>query len=68
MILGAYAAAQLRWLDPLKAPALLLNLAGSCLVMVSLARAFNLPAFLLEAAWALIALYGLARLLWRRGA
>ncbi|HEY5070859.1 MAG TPA: hypothetical protein VII63_02405 [Caulobacteraceae bacterium] len=62
MMLAAYAAAQFRVLDPVKAPALAMNLGGASLVMVSLARAFNLPAFLMEAAWALIAALGLIRL------
>jgi hypothetical protein len=62
LILGAYAAAQLRWLDPLRASALLVNLAGACLIMLSLAERFNLAAFVMEAAWALVALAGLVRL------
>jgi hypothetical protein len=36
-----------------------LNLAGALLVMLSLLVDWNLPAFLLEAAWAMITLYGL---------
>jgi hypothetical protein len=44
-----------------------MNLAGSCLVIVSLLHAFNLPAFLVEAAWAAIALVGLVRLVLTRG-
>jgi hypothetical protein len=68
LMLIAYGAAQLDRLDPRRAPALLMNLAGSCLVIVSLLHAFNLPAFLVEAAWAAIALVGLVRLaLQRRG-
>ena len=68
LMLSAYAAAQLSWLDPTKAPSLLMNLVGSCLVMASLTRAFNLSAFLMEAAWAVVALFGLARLaFWRLG-
>lgn len=66
LILGAYAAAQLRWLDPLKAPALLMNLAGASLVLVSLTYRFNLAAFVMEAAWAVVALYGLLRLAFTR--
>jgi hypothetical protein len=66
MVLGAYSAAQLRWLDPLKAPALLMNFVGASLVLVSLTRAFNLSAAIVEGAWALIALAGLIRLLLRR--
>jgi hypothetical protein len=40
----------------------LMNLVGAGLVMASLAQRFNLAAFLLEAAWALVALWGLVRL------
>lgn len=36
-----------------------LNLAGALLLMISLIINWNLPAFLLEAAWALISMYGL---------
>jgi hypothetical protein len=66
MILGAYAGAQLRRLDPVKAPALVLNLVGSSLILISLGRAFNLAAAVVEAAWAMIALFGLLRLAFRR--
>ena len=64
LILAAFAGVQLNRLEPRRAPALLLNLAGAALVMLSLLFRFNLPAFLMEAAWALIALYGLVRLAW----
>jgi hypothetical protein len=66
LILAAYAAAQLRWLDPLKPAALLMNLAGAGLVLVSLSNRFNLAAFVMEAAWALVALYGLVRFAFTR--
>ena len=66
LMLTAYAGAQIRRLDPLKATSLVMNLAGACLVMLSLTRNFNLSAFLMEAAWALAALYGLIRLAFRR--
>ena len=66
MMLGAYAAAQVGRLDPVKVPSLLLNLAGSCLVLLSLLRTFNLSAFLMEAAWAVVALFGLVRVAVRR--
>jgi hypothetical protein len=36
-----------------------LNLAGALMVMSSLLIHWNLPAFLLEAAWALISIYGI---------
>jgi hypothetical protein len=61
LMLGAYAAAQLRWLEPTRPPALLMNLAGASLVMLSLTQRFNLSAFVMEAAWALVALFGLVR-------
>jgi hypothetical protein len=66
LILVAYAAAQAHRLDPLKSTSLAMNLAGACLVMISLTHDFNLSAFLMEAAWALTALYGLVRLALRR--
>ncbi len=66
MILAAYAGTQFRRLDPLKAPSLALNLAGACLIMVSLTAAFNLAAFLMEAAWAGVAAFGLVRLMLNR--
>lgn len=66
MMLGAYAAAQLGRMDPVKPPSLLLNLIGSSLVMLSLLAAFNLSAFLMEAAWAAVALFGLVRAFLRR--
>lgn len=65
LILGAYAGVQLKKLDPHKPPALLLNLTGASLVLVSLYFEFNLAAALLEGAWVLIALWGL--LDWWRG-
>jgi hypothetical protein len=63
-ILIAYAAAQLRRLDPTGVTSLLMNLGGACLIMVSLSRAFNLSAFLMEATWAGVAIFGLARRGW----
>ena len=66
LILLAYAGAQTRRLDPLDVPALLMNLAGAGLVLLSLTHTFNLAAFLMEAAWALVALYGLIRVVVRR--
>ena len=37
----------------------LANLAGAILLLISLSVTFNLAAFVLEAAWALIALFGI---------
>ena len=62
LMLAAYALGQLGRLRIDTAPALLMNLGGAVLVMVSLLYKFNLSAFLMEAAWALVALFGLARL------
>lgn len=66
MVLVAYAGIHFDWLDPKKVPALLLNLFGSGLILLSMVRAFNLSAFLMEAAWAAMAAFGLAKLLFRR--
>jgi hypothetical protein len=66
LILVAYAGAQLGRLEPRRATALLMNLAGASLIIWSLTFRFNLSAFLMEAAWALVALYGLIRLAVRK--
>ena len=66
LMVAAYVAAQLHRLDPARAPSLYMNLAGACLVMLSLAYAFNLSAFLIEAVWAAAAVFGLARLALKR--
>ena len=44
----------------------LLNLIGAALIAVSLLWHWNLAAFLLEAAWMLISIYGIIRLLRKR--
>jgi hypothetical protein len=62
LMLTAYALGQLGRLKMDALSALLMNLAGASLVMVSLLYRFNLSAFLMEAAWALVALGGLIRL------
>ena len=66
LMLRGYAAAQFRWLDPTRAPALLMNLFGAVLVLISLTKAFNLSAVLMESAWALVAVFGLIRLVLKR--
>jgi hypothetical protein len=66
LILLAYAGIQFDWFDPKRAPALLMNLVGAGLILASMLNAFNLPAFLMEAAWAAMALYGVIKLLVRR--
>jgi hypothetical protein len=68
MILIAYAGIHFDRLDPKKVPALLLNLVGSGLILLSMLNAFNLSAFLMEAAWAVMAAFGLVKVLvGRRG-
>lgn len=63
LILLAYAAATTGRLDPRRAPALLANLLGALLILFSLLTdRFNLSASVMEAAWGLVALGGLARL------
>ena len=53
-------------LDPKKLLALLLNLVGASLILLSMTEAFNLSAFLMEAAWALVAAIGVFRILLAR--
>ena len=62
LILVAYAGATTGKLDPKRAPALLLNLVGASLILLSLWFDFNLSAVVMEGAWALVALVGLVRL------
>lgn len=66
LILVAYAGATTGRLDPKRAPALVLNLVGASLILLSLAYDFNLSAVLMEGAWALVALIGLLRLALKR--
>ena len=61
MILVAYAGATSGKLDPKRPRALLLNLFGAGLILLSLVYDFNLSAFLMEAAWAAVAAVGLVR-------
>lgn len=63
----AYLLLQLEKLSSSALSYLLLNAVGAMLVMISLMFRFNLSAFLMEAFWLLISLYGLAKpLLTRR--
>ena len=62
LVLLAYAGIHFDWFDPKHLPALLMNLFGSVLILVSMIHAFNLSAFLMEAAWAAMALYGMLKL------
>ncbi|QBB71493.1 hypothetical protein ELE36_14635 [Pseudolysobacter antarcticus] len=45
---------------------LLLNAGGAVLVLISLCYAFNLSAFVMEACWVLVSVYGLVQVYLRR--
>ena len=64
----AYLLLQLEKLSSSALSYLLLNAVGAILVMISLMFRFNLSAFLMEAFWLLISLYGLAKPLLSRHA
>lgn len=64
----AYLLLQLEKLSGSALSYLLLNAVGAVLVMISLMFRFNLSAFLMEAFWLLISLYGLTKLLLSRRA
>jgi hypothetical protein len=66
LILIAYAGATAGKLDPKQWPALTLNLVGALLILWSLSVDFNLSAALMEGAWAVVAVAGLARLAFHR--
>jgi hypothetical protein len=67
LMVVAYLLLQLEKLSSSAISYLLLNALGAILVMISLAFSFNLSAFLMEAFWLLISLYGLAKpLLFKR--
>jgi hypothetical protein len=66
MILFAYLLVQLGRLDPRGVAGSSVNAIGAFLVVVSLIVDFNLSAFIVEAAWCLISLFGIARALGAR--
>jgi hypothetical protein len=61
LILVAYAGASVGRMDAARWPSLALNFVGACLILISLAYDFNVASFLMEAAWAVVALVGLVR-------
>jgi len=61
LILAAYTGATSGKLSPQQPLSLIANLIGAGLILYSLTHHFNLAAFLMEAAWALVALFGLIR-------
>jgi hypothetical protein len=67
LILVAYAASTMGRLDPERPISLSANLIGASLILASLLTdRFNLSAAVMEGAWALVALFGLARWALRR--
>jgi paired small multidrug resistance pump len=68
MMVIAYLLLQLDRLSSSSFTYLILNALGAVLVMLSLMFRFNLSAFLMEAFWLLISLFGLAKSLFSRPA
>ena len=66
LMVVAYLLLQLEKMSSLGVSYLSLNAVGSTLVIISLMFRFNFSAFLMEAFWLLISLYGLARSLFSR--
>jgi paired small multidrug resistance pump len=62
----AYLLLQLQKISSSAVSYLALNIIGAVMVIISLTLRFNLSAFLMEAFWLLISLYGMARTLWFR--
>ncbi len=61
LVLVAYLLVQTRHLDARRPAYLLVNALGAMFVLVSLAYAFNLSAFVIQCAWIVISAYGLVR-------
>jgi hypothetical protein len=68
MMVIAYLLLQLDRLSSSSFTYLILNALGAVLVMLSLMFRFNLSAFLMEAFWLLISLFGLAKSLYSKPA
>jgi hypothetical protein len=67
VLMTTYFASQQGWLSAQDWRVPAGNLAGSLLIMVSLSTAWNTPSALIEVFWSAISVYGLARILVRRG-
>ena len=63
LMVVAYLLLQLEKMSSSEISYLLLNALGAVLVMISLMFRFNLSAFLMEAFWLLISLFGLTKVL-----
>ena len=66
LIITAYLLLQLDKLPSSSPTYSLLNVVGALLIIVSLIFKFNLSAFIVEAFWLLISLFGLTKSLWSR--
>ncbi|MGH7103773.1 MAG: CBU_0592 family membrane protein [Acetobacteraceae bacterium] len=64
IVVVAYFANQQGWLPSADWRYPAANLVGSALILASLTTAWNLPSAVIEAFWAAISLYGLARRGW----
>jgi hypothetical protein len=67
LVLGVYLLIQIDRLDARSKAYSVINALGAGLITISLLVDFNLSAFVIEACWFLISLYGLARR-WRESA
>ncbi|MEM9837947.1 MAG: hypothetical protein AAF830_02205 [Pseudomonadota bacterium] len=67
LILAAYFLLQVEKLSSDSLPYPVLNLAGAVLILVSLTHTFNLASFVIECAWIAISLFGIWKILRRRG-
>jgi len=67
IIIAAYLANQMEWMNARDWRYSVLNLVGSVLILISLYAYWNLAAAVIEAFWAAISIYGLLRTSpWRR--
>jgi hypothetical protein len=67
LILVAYALVQAEKMRANALPFLSCNLMGATLVIISLLWKWNFAAFMLEAAWAIISMAGIVKILRKRG-
>ena len=61
VVIAAYFASQRGWVEASDWRFPLANLLGALLILISLAFAWNLAAFVIEIFWIAISIYGLAR-------
>ncbi len=61
MVLAAYFANQQRWLRSEDWRFPVVNLVGSCLILVSLYTEWNFPSFVINSCWVAISLWGLVK-------